>query len=231
MTLTDHVPVAKLSVGFCTVGEPAKFTQPLPEFFSHSQEVGVFVLASVNTTEREVEPERGAPVKSATGAAAPMVPHPELPPPSVAAVATNVAPPVAVELVRVQPLGAVTVPLATDSMPPVIAVQPVSTTLVAVVVVPVSTISPLAVNVVNVLSPLKVVPLPPVVSAAKVSPPPAKVFWVLPSLITMVEFVGVSVRFVAVLVFQTVPVPVRVIVALVRLSVRRVALLLTNDAQ
>ena len=68
---TDHVPAAKLSVGFWAVGVPAKFDHPEPLFFSHSHEVGVFVDESVNATEREAAPDVGVPVKSATGAVAP----------------------------------------------------------------------------------------------------------------------------------------------------------------
>ncbi len=69
VNLTDQVPFVNTSEGFWFVGVPAKFAQLTPPFedFSQSQEVGVLVEVSVNTTVNEAGPFKGVPVKLATG--------------------------------------------------------------------------------------------------------------------------------------------------------------------
>ena len=66
----DHVPALSNSVGFCVVAPLEKFDQLLPPLllFSHSHDVGVFVLASVNATDSGDDPLSGVPVNDATGA-------------------------------------------------------------------------------------------------------------------------------------------------------------------
>lgn len=66
----DHVPDVNSSVGFCDVAPDVKLLHDAPASsdFSHSHEVGVFVLASVKATLSGAVPERGVPLKAATGA-------------------------------------------------------------------------------------------------------------------------------------------------------------------
>lgn len=64
---TAHVPAVNVAVGFCEVLNVDQLLPPSLDR-SHSQDVGVLVLASVNATDSGLVPLNGVPVKLATGA-------------------------------------------------------------------------------------------------------------------------------------------------------------------
>lgn len=63
---TAHVPAVNVAVGFCEVLNVDQLPPPSLDR-SHSQDVGVLVLASVNVTDTELVPDNGVPLNAATG--------------------------------------------------------------------------------------------------------------------------------------------------------------------
>jgi hypothetical protein len=63
--LISYLPLGKLNVGFCVV---LNTVQPVVAFLNdHLHEVGILLDESVNATKSGAIPERGVPVKPATG--------------------------------------------------------------------------------------------------------------------------------------------------------------------